>query len=280
MATIFELRKKSEQILLKAGIENARFEAEELIAFCMDTKRSRLFNINDVTVEEKVINRLDFLLKQRTNRIPLQYIIGTAPFFGLELIVNSSVLIPRFETEILVEETLKVIKSGMKILDICTGSGCIPIALATSKTGSECIYTACDISNSALEVAQLNAKKYNVNIQFIESDVTLSVTKDTKFDIITANPPYIKSSKIHMLSSEVKDHDPLLALDGGEDGLDVFRRLAKEIPCLLADEGSVFLEIGYDQGKSVPALFSEVGYRNIRVLKDYAGHDRVVIVKG
>ena len=225
-------------------------------------------------------------LARRQRRIPLQRILGVQNFCGLDLYVDERVLIPRQDTEILVELVLQehgkpALKSGThstempegeKILDLCTGSGCIAIALA--KLGRFSAVSAADISADALAVAEENLKRTGAEVTLIHSDLFSEIPG--KFDVITANPPYIQSEVIDTLTPEVREHEPRLALDGDEDGLVFYRRLASECPAHLNPGGSVYFEIGYDQGEAVRKLLLEHGFKNIEVLQDLAGLDRVV----
>lgn len=219
------------------------------------------------------------MISERTKRIPLQHILGYTDFMGMRFLVNSDVLIPRQDTEILVEEALRTIHDGMNILDLCTGSGCILISLL--KYTNDCKGLGADISTKALEVAKKNRdalldNKENITCEFVESDMFSAIPIDRKFDIIVSNPPYICTKVIDSLEPEVKDHDPMIALDGGTDGLDFYRIIVDEAFARLIPGGKIFLEIGYDQGKEVSKLLKDKGYTDIKVIKDYAGLDRVV----
>ena len=224
------------------------------------------------------------------------YITGTQEFMGLEFDVNESVLIPRQDTETMVEDVISVIKDGAlrgeslertgrrewDILDLCTGSGAIGISLAKLLTGVKVNVTCSDVSKAALEVARKNAGKLGVskNIKFAEGDMFAPFDgrfKKKKFDLIASNPPYIESDVIPTLQTEVRDHEPMSALDGGEDGLDFYRVIAREAGEFLKKRGILFLEIGCDQGNAVRELLTEAeGYSDVRCLKDLAGRDRII----
>ena len=224
------------------------------------------------------ISKLDTLneyVKKRLGHMPIQYILNKAYFCGLPLYVNENVLIPRFDTEVLVEEVLKISKKdkSKRILDICTGSGAIAIAL--KKLGGFERVDALDISDKALEVAKRNAKELNLDINFLKSDMFSSLTCENKYDIIVSNPPYIQSDVVDTLESEVKDFEPRLALDGDADGMKFYKIIAKNYETYLADNGVLALEIGYDEADDIRALFEG---KNVVIKKDLANLDRVAII--
>lgn len=224
------------------------------------------------------ISKLDTLneyVKKRLGHMPIQYILNKAYFCGLPLYVNENVLIPRFDTEVLVEEVLKISKKdkSKRILDICTGSGAIAIAL--KKLGGFERFDALDISDKALEVAKRNAKELNLDINFLKSDMFSSLTCENKYDIIVSNPPYIQSDVVDTLESEVKDFEPRLALDGDVDGMKFYKIIAKNYENYLADNGVLALEIGYDEADDIRALFEG---KNVVIKKDLANLDRVAII--
>ncbi|MFA9375497.1 MAG: peptide chain release factor N(5)-glutamine methyltransferase [Lachnotalea sp.] len=209
----------------------------------------------------------------RGKHIPLQHITQEQEFMGLTFWVNESVLIPRQDTEILVEEVASRLKDNMSILDMCTGSGCIIISL---KNGKEYINAyAVDISSKALDVARINAKRNKLEVEFIQSDLFENVNK--KFDIIVSNPPYIPTEVINGLMEEVRIHEPMIALDGMADGLYFYKSIIKNSLTYLNPSGILCFEIGYDQGEAVSILMKEAGFKAIQVIKDLAGLDRVVI---
>ena len=224
------------------------------------------------------ISKLDTLneyVKKRLGHMPIQYILNKAYFCGLPLYVNENVLIPRFDTEVLVEEVLKISKKdkSKRILDICTGSGAIAIAL--KKLGGFERVDALDISDKALEVAKRNAKELNLDINFLKSDMFSSLTCENKYDIIVSNPPYIQSDVVDTLESEVKDFEPRLALDGDVDGMKFYKIIAENYENYLADKGILALEIGYDEADDIRALFEG---KNVVIKKDLANLDRVAII--
>lgn len=224
------------------------------------------------------ISKLDTLneyVKKRLGHMPIQYILNKAYFCGLPLYVNENVLIPRFDTEVLVEEVLKISKKdkSKRILDICTGSGAIAIAL--KKLGGFERVDALDISDKALEVAKRNANDLDSDINFLKSDMFSSLTCENKYDIIVSNPPYIQSDAVDTLESEVKDFEPRLALDGDADGMKFYKIIAENYETYLADNGVLALEIGYDEADDIRALFEG---KNVVIKKDLANLDRVAII--
>lgn len=222
--------------------------------------------------EQDMIRSYHKLLEQRGRHIPLQHLIGEQEFMGLSFLVNEHVLIPRQDTETLVEEALKRLRPGMRVLDLCTGSGCIAVSLA--KLGPDASIDASDISPEALAVARENARRLGAQIRFIESDLFTQI--DGQYDMIVSNPPYIRSSIIVELAEEVRLHEPIQALDGSEDGLHFYREIIRRSPAHLTDGGWLLFEIGYDQAEAVCALMAENGFTEIEVIRDLAGHDRVV----
>ena len=218
------------------------------------------------------------LIRQRSEGFPVQYLTGSTEFMGLPFLVNEHVLIPRQDTEILVEEVLKQLHDGMRVLDMCTGSGCILLSLL--HYSNDCEGLGVDLSAEALEVAGRNVLKVltqekSEHAHFLQSDLFEKV--EGKFEIIVSNPPYIASAEIEKLMPEVRDHEPRMALDGTEDGLHFYRRIIKEAGKHLVNSGMLFFEIGYDQGQAVSELMRAQGYREVQVVQDYAGLDRVVL---
>ena len=212
------------------------------------------------------------VLEKRAEHVPLQYITGEQEFMGMTFHVNSNVLIPRQDTETLVEETLKVVEPNMKVLDLCTGSGCVLLSIlknAPTVTG-----VGSDISKQALLVAKENAKLHELDAEWVRSNLFDNVS-DT-FDVIVSNPPYIAQEEILKLMPEVSQFEPLQALDGGVDGLDFYRNITREAPNYLKENGWLLFEIGYDQGEAVRHLMHEAGFEGVLVIKDLAGNDRVV----
>lgn len=263
--------------LQAAGIEEAALDARLLLEAVCGTNRNDLLVHGEQPVapeaEEKYLN----WIRQRAEHIPLQQLTGEQDFMGLTFNVNEHVLIPRQDTEILVEEVLKELHDGMRILDMCTGSGCILLSLL--HYSNDCEGLGVDLSAEALEVAGRNVLKVLTpekaeHAHFLQSDLFEKV--EGKFEIIVSNPPYIASAEVDRLMPEVRDHEPRMALDGTEDGLEFYRRIIAEAGQYLVSSGMLFFEIGYDQGQAVSELMREHGYREVQVVQDYAGLDRVV----
>ena len=271
--TYRELVKEAGEMLKNAGIEDADTEALEFLLACKDWTRTAFLLQREENIPEEEYQDIYAKLKLRASRVPLQQITGKAWFFGRLYTVSQDVLIPRLDTEILVSEVLKKLPGrDLSVLDLCTGSGCIAVTLKLD--GAYRMVSASDISPSALRIAELNAKNLGAEISFYESDLLDEVYG--RYDAIVSNPPYITEAEFGGLAPEVKDHDPRLALYGGRDGLDYYRRIAEETPGHLSRPGRIFLEIGAAQGKAVERLLSDAGFRDIHVIKDLAGLDRVV----
>ncbi len=261
--------------LLEAGVEEAQLDARLLLERICKTDRNTLLVHGDRELSEQEEQAYDAAIARRCMRVPLQHILGSQEFMGLEFTVDEHVLIPRQDTEILVEEVLRELQDGMRILDLCTGSGCILISLLCYSNA--CQGVGVDISGEALEMARRNAERLldgEREYAFLESDLFQRV--EGRFDIIVSNPPYIRRGEIAALMPEVRDHEPELALDGGEDGLDFYRRIVAESPAYLCGGGRLYLEIGCDQGDAVQELLLRQGFREVNVVQDYAGLDRVV----
>jgi release factor glutamine methyltransferase len=231
---------------------------------------------DDPCLTKRQLKRLDYILSERAKRRPLQYILGNVDFYGLRIYVGEGVLIPRPETELIVEEVLKRFdkESRLKVLDLCTGSGCLALAVAKGLPSSDVI--GIDISPPALRFARKNAAANKIkNVKFLKG--CLFEGAEGPFDLITANPPYIKSSIIPALSPEVKDWEPYEALDGGEDGLNFIRAILKEAPPHLSTGGLLIMELALGQGRSVSGLAKKAGFGKISIKKDYSGYERVFI---
>ena len=281
--TLYDLLNEGSAALLRAGDSDGENDAKlllfeafhlDLVHFLMD--RLRPLSEQDEQVQEQIRTYRSMITK-RASRIPLQQILGSQEFMGLEFYVNEHVLIPRQDTETLVELVLQEQQSTeKKLLDLCTGSGCIAISLAV-KGGYESV-TATDLSEEALKVAERNAKAHQKEIIFRQGDLftALPQSEAGTFDIITSNPPYIPTAVIATLEPEVREHEPMMALDGTEDGLKFYRQIAKKAGTWLKPGGVIYLEIGYDQGEAVSGLLREAGFDKVRVVKDLPGKDRVV----
>lgn len=270
--TLNELNEKITSILIEADIKEAEIESYYIIEAVLNISRAMYFlKKNDVVSEENIAKCLE-IAEARKEHIPLQYLLEKQEFMGLEFTVTPQVLIPRQDTELLVEAVLKMLKPGMKVLDMCTGSGCIAISIAKLSKGAE--VTGADVSKEALAVAKKNGEDNQAAVQWLESDLFTQVTGT--YDVIVSNPPYIKSDVIETLMPEVRDHEPRLALDGTADGLYFYRKLAKEAGAYLVKGGRLCLEIGYDQGEEVAELLRENGYQEVTIAKDLCGLDRNV----
>ena len=272
--TVRQLLDIATERLREEKIADASSDAAILLECVTGVTKNDIYIHPDKNVSDEDVERLNGLLPLRINHKPVQYITGTAQFMGLEFTVDERVLIPRFDTEILVEEGMKLGLSGLKILDLCTGSGCILLSLL--HYSHDCTGTGTDISRGALEVARLNADRLGIDAMFLESDLFEGLKTDDKYDLIVSNPPYIRSDVIPTLMEEVKDHEPMIALDGSADGLMFYRRIISEAPAFLHNEGVLMVEIGYDQGEDVSRLFEEAGYEDVSVIRDLGGLDRVV----
>lgn len=275
-----EALKAGEETLREAGIADAPTDARLLLwkaagitltEYALDPFRE---------MEEKWTRQYLELIGRRRKRIPLQHLTGEQEFMGLSFLVNREVLIPRQDTELLAEEALKLLKPGMRVLDLCTGSGCIIISL--ERIGTErgladetSSFTGSDISPGAVRTAMANAARHQAGVRFVQSDLFEKL--EGGYDLIVSNPPYIPTAVIAGLEEEVRSHDPLLALDGKEDGLHFYRRILGEADGYLNPGGWLLFEIGCDQREAVTELMERRGYRQVQAKKDLAGLDRVVI---
>jgi release factor glutamine methyltransferase len=284
--TLFEVLKGSADVLKNQRVENPRLNAELLLAQCLGFSRETLYaNLRrEIQTEEK--KALDELLRRRMAGEPLQYLLGHQEFWSVDLKVDPRVLIPRPETEVLVDQALSILAtpSGRvpRVLDIGTGSGAIVIALTNEF--EEIFAVATDISQEALQVAKDNARKVGVGqrIRFVRGDLLhpFRPLTDGVFDLILSNPPYICRSDIEELTREVKDHEPRLALDGGEDGLDFYRRMSRQVPSYLRKGGWLLVEIGQGQGTEISTLFEQSGcFSAPELVRDLSGIERVIKVQ-
>jgi release factor glutamine methyltransferase len=282
--------------LKKAGIAEAKLDARLLLEKVCHTDRNTLLAHPELEVTSEQEKNYVNYIEARAAHNPLQYITGVQDFMGLEFYVNQNVLIPRQDTEILVEEVMPHVHDGMHILDMCTGSGCILISLL--QYSNHCAGVGIDLSLEALEVAAQNAERIlcakgmkifgdsahwtfdceelsGDEVYFVQGDLFAPLRQE-KFDILVSNPPYIASAVIPTLEPEVAEHEPRMALDGKEDGLFFYKKIIASAGKYLQRGGMLFFEIGYDQGESVSALMADAGFCDIEVKKDYAGLDRVV----
>ena len=279
--TIFELKKYGKQELSKNNIDDIDIKINCLLKFVLRLDSNQIILKLSENVSEENEMQFKKYINELIKGVPLQYITNNQEFMGMNFYVDENVLIPRPDTEILVEEVIKESKIKQKklqILDMCTGSGAIAISLA--KYIENCTVIAVDISESALKIARKNAKinKVSEKIEFIKSNMFEKI-KDRKFDILVSNPPYIETNVIENLNKDVKN-EPIIALDGGRDGLEFYREIANNVKNVLNENGILFLEIGYNQKNTVKEIFKKCNiFKTIECKKDYSNNDRVIIAK-
>lgn len=279
MFTVLEALKKTTEYLEKKGIESPRVNAEIMLAHVLKCKRLQLYLSFDRPLDENEKNLYRKFLQRRTNHEPVQYITGVVEFYGLEFHVNKSVLIPRPETEILVETIIKNIngKGIINILDIGTGSGNIAVTLAKHLPNSK--ITAIDKSKDALETAIKNSELNDVEkqIDFIEFDI-LNNQKDFEniFDLIISNPPYVSKEEYNNLEPELNQYEPSIALTDFSDGFIFYKSISNQAKDLLNTDGKLFFELGAGQSKKVKEIMEQNNLRDIQIIKDYQNHDRVI----
>ena len=268
--TLKEALAKAVDKLQQMEVPDADIDAWYLLSYVTGLDRAAFFLHGEEPMAEPDMIRYCDLVTKRGERIPLQHLTGEQEFMGLDFHVNEHVLIPRQDTECLVERVLPYV-DGKRVLDVCTGSGCIAIAIA--KLGKPFIVHGVDISEEALAVARQNATELNASVELFAGD--LMTRMDGQYDVIVSNPPYIPPSVIEGLMPEVRLHEPMLALDGGQDGLEFYRRIAGQAVTRLAPNGRLFLEIGCEQAAAAEILQKQ-GYREVQVFQDLAGKDRIV----
>ena len=260
------------------GIDSPRLDAEILLGRALSCSRIQLIADAKRQLEAEELARFRELVKRRRAREPIAYILGEREFYGRTFRVDRRVLVPRPDTETLVDVALQRTARramSMRVLDLCTGSGCVALTLARERP-TTLVYAA-DLSAEALAVARDNALRLGAyNVAFREGDLFAAVGGAPRFDLITANPPYIAAGEIASLQAEVRDHEPRLALEGGADGLDVVRRLVGEAPAHLAPEGTLAVEIGFGEAEATAAIFSEAGLDEVEIKRDYGRVERVV----
>lgn len=262
-------------------ISEPRLGAELLLSKALNMKRIDLYLQFERILSAKERDQFREYVKRRVNREPIQYILGETEFYGFPFKVSPAVIVPRPETELLVDSVLEVLKEqknpSVKILDIGTGSGCIAVALA--KSFPDCSIWAIDKSDDALDIARTNADLNEVTIHFIEGDIFKDVSSfPTKFDIIVSNPPYVALKDLYKLDPEVRDFEPKEALFAGEDGLEFYKKFVNMIPGILDKHGTIFLEIGYDQSDRLEEIYSDANYK-VKFKKDYNQFDRILILE-
>lgn len=288
-----EVYKEGAARLKDAGIREAELDARLLLEFVCGTDQNTLLVHGDRKISDTAYEQYSTLVEKRAGHEPLQHLTGEQEFMGLSFHVNRNVLVPRQDTEVLVEEVMKNLHDGMRILDLCTGSGCILLSLL--RYSNDCEGVGTDLSSSALAVARENYEKLRrdrpeLSACFLEGDLFgplwhhsdeaersgREARSREKFDIIVSNPPYIETDTISTLMPEVREYEPLMALDGGADGLSFYRRIAKEAGSFLYNGGMLFFEIGCNQADQVREIMEKAGFCRIEVVKDFAGLDRVV----
>lgn len=260
------------EVLEAAGIDTARLDAWYLLENVCHITRQYFYLHDEEEIQSDEWQEYELAIRKRAERVPLQYITGEQEFMGMTFKVNPSVLIPRQDTETLVEEILKICKPGDRVLDLCTGSGCIIISMVRNLPSIEAY--AGDISRQAINVAKENAKLNQTAVVFEKSNLFEAFSG--KFNIIVSNPPYIPSGEIPKLMPEVRDFEPHEALDGLEDGLFFYRKIVAGSVEYLLDGGILCMEIGYDQGPAVTEMMKQFGFQDVTVIRDLAGLDRVV----
>ena len=280
ISTLQMIYREGKEQLEAAGVPDADLDAWYLLEFVTGISKARYYGNPEAGIDEREALKYRDVIRQRAERIPLQHITGEQEFMGFSFQVDEHVLIPRQDTETLVEEALEVLKPKMKILDLCTGSGCILLSLLKlgEKRGIAGLKgTGADISREALKVAEENGRRLEIpedRVAWVRGDLFENL--EGPFDLLVSNPPYIPSGELSGLQEEVRLHDPALALDGHEDGLYFYRRIAAEAGKYLRDGAYLMLEIGWDQGEAVSTLLDVAGYREVKVKKDLSGNDRVV----
>ena len=280
ISTLQTIYREGKEQLELSGVPDADLDAWYLLEFVTGISKARYYGNPEAGMEEEEVLRYRDVIRQRAERIPLQHITGEQEFMGFSFQVDEHVLIPRQDTETLVEEALGVLKPKMEILDLCTGSGCILLSLLKlgEKQGIAGLKgTGADISREALKVAEENGRRLEIpgdQLAWVRGDLFEKL--EGPFDLLVSNPPYIPSGELSGLQEEVRLHDPALALDGHEDGLYFYRRIAAEAGKYLRDGAFLMLEIGWDQGEAVRGLLEAAGYQEVEVKKDLSGNDRVV----
>ncbi len=280
--TLKELYDTGTDILEDAGVDSPECDAMYLLEHVTGLDRGAYLLNKDKEVQQAVAGRYLELIDVRKRHVPYQYITGGAYFYGYRFFVDSSVLIPRLDTEVLAEKCLELLPAGGKVLDMCTGSGCIAVTIKAQRPDAD--VSAADISEKALEIAQKNAgsilEKNGTGtagkIKFIRSDLFENIDGGEEFDMIVSNPPYVTDDEYENLMPEVRDHEPKLALTAGREGLDIYKRLIPAAFDYLKDGGTLALEIGCSQADAVKEILSGCGFKDIRVTKDLAGLNRVV----
>ena len=279
--TVEYFLKLGKDILKKEGYESYIIDTELIMMKILNISRVRLFLEYKKEMSDKEILEFKYLICRRAYGMPIKYILGKCEFMSLDFFVNQYTLIPRNDTEILVEKAIELFNENniKNFIEIGTGTGCISISILNYINNKNIICTAVDISNDAIDVAIKNAKNNNVfeNINFIVSDIFENINENMKYDAIISNPPYIKTEDLNNLVKDILYYEPLIALDGGFDGLYFYNKIIVQSEKYLNSGGYIMFEIGYDQGNDVKKILEKNNFRNISVIKDLSGLDRVVI---
>jgi len=279
---LLEAVKKSSEYLEKSGIDDPLVDAEFLVFHALETDKLTAY-LENPEIERDLLSKINGLVRRRARGEPLQYIIGHVDFLGLRINVGRGILIPRPETELLAQEVISTVRSRKKsdiigspcILDLCTGSGCIALAVAKEIPDAE-VYGS-DVSKTAIRYARMNAELNNIgNATFLAGSLFGPVKKNVPFDIIVSNPPYIKTGDISGLQREIREWEPMEALDGGEDGLDFYRKILSDSVGYLREKGKIIIELGFSQAREVAEIAQGSGFKNIATKKDYAGIERIL----
>jgi release factor glutamine methyltransferase len=284
--TVLEVIQRSTEFLKNKGVDSPRLQTELLLSHLLGMPRMKLYLNFERNLSEKELESFRELIKRRGQREPLQHIVGSISFCGLELAVNRHVLVPRPETELLAEKGWAFLKSAntqastLSALDLGTGSGCLGIALAVHCPGAQVV--AIDISAEALELTRQNAAQHNVleRMHFLHGDGFMALGAPKLFDLIISNPPYIPTAEIQTLQIEVREHDPRGALDGGPDGLNFYRQIAAESRPFLKPDGKIMLEFGDGQAPSIREIFESQKWIVEAIIEDYNQRPRILIVHG
>ena len=273
---LLDILEETSRFFAARGLENARLQAELLLAAVLDIKRLDLYLQFERPLHTEEVDVYRDYVRQRVQRVPVQYILGATAFRELELTVTPAVLIPRPETEVLVDVALELLPTGGRALDLCCGSGAI--ALSLKRELAEVAVVATDISQAALAVARANGASCELEIEWLSGDLFAAVEGD--FDLVVSNPPYVKSGDLDRLEPEVRDHEPRLALDGGADGLDCYRRIAHQASDHIRPGGYLLLEVGDGQSAEVEKLLAEVGrFAEVQTKPDLNEVPRVVVAR-
>lgn len=280
MVSITEALTKATQVLSNASVAEARREAGSLLSFILGKDRTFLISHADEVLGTDLLLRFQGFVERRASGEPLQYITGVQDFYGREFCVTPDVLIPRPETELLVEAAIELVDSEPFICDVGTGSGCIVVTLLCELQNARAV--AVDKSPAALEVAKLNARNHSVldRMEFAVSDCFDALEANRyQFDMVASNPPYVSAEMMPGLQREVRDHEPLVALSPGPDGLSIIRRLMLEAPAFLKDAGYLIMEIGFDQSEAVKSLVDEGVWQLLEIRPDLQGIPRIVVLQ-